>query len=109
MIATTEVRDSPAPLFITLTHSAIRLTVAFYKQHLLQSTSTPPALLLLSDDRGNRQKAKAEGLDACSTKDYVDQLPTDERERLVDLVAGGVDDEDGIGKQLKSKKLYDEV
>lgn len=63
---------------------------------------------MLSDDKGNRQKAKVEGLEACSTKDYVNQLPTEERERLVDLVAGGVDDEDGVGKQLKSKKLYEE-
>jgi len=64
-------------------------------------------LILLSDDRGNREIAQAEGLIAISTREYVDGLESDEREKLVDLVVGGVDEV--APSERRAKRIYQEV
>lgn len=86
---------------------AIRQTLHFYPNHLSQSVKAAPQLILLSDDKRNRELAVEEGLVATSTRDYVDGLQGEVRDRLVDLVVGGVDDlKPG---ERKSKRIYDEV
>jgi exosome complex exonuclease DIS3/RRP44 len=72
---------------------AIRQTIHYYDTHLASLAppapgSKHPVLVLLTDDRGNRLKAKEQGLHAVSVKEYVEGM-TDmsERERLSDLVA----------------------
>ena len=99
--------------------TAIRLTLDFYQNHLKtitpsRTTSTHPSLVLLTDDRGNREKAVAAGFNALSTKDYVDGM-IDEltKVRLGDLVAvkygpEGSDRPSG-NKSGTGKKLYPEV
>ncbi|WRT64860.1 uncharacterized protein IL334_001796 [Kwoniella shivajii] len=83
---------------------AIRQTLHFYPTHLNQSTSKFPRLILLTDDRRNREIADGEGLIAVSARDYVDGLTGEVRERLVDLVVGGVD-EVSTGEK-KGKRIY---
>jgi exosome complex exonuclease DIS3/RRP44 len=62
---------------------------------------------LLSDDRRNREIAQAEGLIAISTREYVDGLEPEEREKLVDLVVGGVDEV--APSERRAKRIYQEV
>ncbi|WWD22110.1 hypothetical protein CI109_106599 [Kwoniella shandongensis] len=83
---------------------AIRQTLHFYAEHLDASTSKAPQLVLLTDDRGNREIANSEGLTAVSARDYVDGLQGEERARLVDLVVGGVD-EVSTGER-RAKRIY---
>jgi exosome complex exonuclease DIS3/RRP44 len=69
--------------------------------------ATAPQLILPTDDKRNRELAAEEDLVAISTRDYVDGLKGDVRDRLVDLVAGGVDDlEPG---ERRSRRIYDDV
>ncbi|WVF69920.1 hypothetical protein IAT40_004704 [Kwoniella sp. CBS 6097] len=83
---------------------AIRQTLHFYPEHLAASTSKAPKLVLLTDDRRNREIADAEGLAAVSARDYVDGMVGEDRERLVDLVVGGVDEVSTAEK--KGKRIY---
>jgi exosome complex exonuclease DIS3/RRP44 len=86
---------------------AIRKTLQYYSEHLLSSAARPPQLVLLTDDKRNRELAHADGMLAVSTRDYVDGLDPKEREKLVDLVVGGVDEiEPG---ERRGRRLYDEV
>ncbi|GFZ46672.1 Chromosome disjunction protein 3 [Saitozyma sp. JCM 24511] len=85
---------------------AIRKTLQYYSEHLLSSAARPPQLVLLTDDKRNRELAHADGMLAVSTRDYVDGLDPKEREKLVDLVVGGVDEiEPG---ERRGRRLYDE-
>jgi len=86
---------------------AIRKTLHFYNEHLRSSVSSPPQLILLSDDRRNREIAQAEGLIAICTREYVDGLEPEEREKLVDLVVGGVDEV--APSERRAKRIYQEV
>ncbi|KAK4689829.1 exosome complex exonuclease DIS3/RRP44, partial [Tremellales sp. Uapishka_1] len=61
-----------------------------------------------SGREGHWQLAHSEGLLAISTKDYVDGLLGKERERLVDLVVGGVD-EVAPSEQRGGRRIYEEV
>lgn len=86
---------------------AIRNTLIFYAAHLAMSAAKPPQLIMLSDDRRNRELAQTEGLLAVSTREYVDGLVPVEREKLVDLVVGGVD---ALGDgEKRGRRIYDEV
>lgn len=86
---------------------AIRQTLHFYPEHMSQSVNAAPQLILLSDDKKNRELAVSEGLVASSTRDYVDGLQGEVRDHLVDLVVGGVD---GFQPgERKSKRIYDDV
>lgn len=90
-----------------LTAKAIRKTLHFYNEHLRSSTSTQPQLILLSDDRRNRELAQSDGLIAISTREYVDGLVPEEREKLVDLVVGGVDEL--APSERRAKRIYQDV
>lgn len=92
---------------------AIRLTLKFYQDHLAsvapsKSKTAHPTLVLLTDDRGNQEKAIAAGYQAASTKGYIEGM-TDEltRVRLGDLVAVKYGPE-GSTDQPRTKKLYPE-
>lgn len=64
-------------------------------------------MVLLSDDRRNRELAKTEGLIAVSTREYVDGMMPEEREKLVDLVVGGVDETEP--SERRARRIYDDV
>lgn len=87
-------------------HPVIRQTLHFYPKHIAESSSASPQLILLTDDRRNRELASAEGLTATTTREYVDGLQGEVRDHLVDLVAGGVDAADP--SERKSRRIYDD-
>ncbi|OXG95921.1 exosome complex exonuclease DIS3/RRP44 [Cryptococcus neoformans A2-102-5] len=83
---------------------AIRQTVLFYADHLSRLTSNAPSLILLTDDAANRGLASEQGIVAVSAREYVDGLEPDEREKLVDLVVGGVDEIEVV--ERRSRRIY---
>ncbi|PNS21076.1 Exosome complex exonuclease dis3 [Sphaceloma murrayae] len=71
---------------------AVRVATAWYKSHIksaaaARGSSRCPAIVMLSDDRENLRKAKAEGLDCASLRQYVEGLP--DADRLLDMVSEG--------------------
>lgn len=98
--------------------SAIRLTVDFYNAHLTSlpsratDTGSHPSLVLLSDDRGNRLKAQESGLVAMSAREYVEGLPTKERDTLSDLIAHASGDRESTSGGVDSAgktRIYPDV
>lgn len=83
---------------------AIRQTVLFYADHLSQLTSNAPSLILLTDDAANRGLAAEQGIVAVSAREYIDGLESAEREKLVDLVVGGVDEIEVV--ERRSRRIY---
>ena len=69
---------------------AVRRAVNWYGEHLHQSIKSSkrsiqcPTIIMLSDDKENLKKAKAEKLDACSLAQYVSGL--DDADRLLDMI-----------------------
>ena len=69
---------------------AVRKAVSWYQEHLQQavksskSSKNVPAVVMLSDDRANLQKAQADGINACSLAEYVSGL--DDADRLLDMI-----------------------
>ena len=69
---------------------AVRKAVSWYQSHIQQALKSSkqlrkaPAIVMLSDDRENLRKAKAEGIHACSLSDYVSEL--DDADRLLDMI-----------------------
>ncbi|KAI0485300.1 mitotic control protein dis3 [Xylariaceae sp. FL0804] len=65
---------------------AVRRAVKWYNEHLAQTkTSKRPVTVMLTDDRGNLQKAKSEDVPAMTLRDYVSSL--DDADRLLDMIA----------------------
>ncbi|KAL8835575.1 MAG: hypothetical protein Q9170_003259 [Blastenia crenularia] len=70
---------------------AVRAAVRWYGSHLESSikqsgqAKTCPAIVMLSDDKDNLRKAKAEALNACSFKDYISGL--EDADRLLDMIS----------------------
>ena len=68
---------------------AVRKAVKWYGEHLELATRGKkskrcPVIVMLSDDKENLRKAKAERLDASSLSDYVSQL--EDANRLLDMI-----------------------
>jgi len=69
---------------------AIRKAVSWYGKHLQQAlksskrSKTVPAVVMLSDDKENLRKARADNISACSLSDYVSGL--DDADRLLDMI-----------------------
>lgn len=72
---------------------AIRKSVVWYKNHLARATraskNTAPEILLLSDDRANRDYAKSEGIAVRSVREYLELQP--EASRLLDMMSSSID------------------
>ncbi|MCJ1336035.1 exosome catalytic subunit dis3 [Bachmanniomyces sp. S44760] len=86
---------------------AVRRAVKWYGDHLEQAVKSSkgskicPSIVMLSDDKGNLQKAKAERLNASSLSDYVYQLK--DADRLLDMINSsreGQEARSGIGEFL---------
>ncbi|KAL8823742.1 MAG: hypothetical protein Q9191_005590 [Dirinaria sp. TL-2023a] len=69
---------------------AVRKAVDWYQDHLRQAvkaskgTRIAPAVVMLSDDRENLKKAKAENISCCSLSDYVSGL--EDADQLLDMI-----------------------
>ncbi|KAI0599437.1 mitotic control protein dis3 [Biscogniauxia sp. FL1348] len=83
---------------------AVRRAVSWYNAHLAGSKGNM-AVVMLTDDRGNLEKAKNEDVPATTLRDYVSGLP--EADRLLDMIAES--QERGISRDKKSAEfLYPE-
>ncbi|KAK6069105.1 RNB domain-containing protein [Seiridium cupressi] len=64
---------------------AVRKAVEWYNAHLAQTKSKRvPTVVMLTDDRGNIEKAKKEKVPATTLRDYVGGL--EDAERLLDMI-----------------------
>lgn len=69
---------------------AVRRAVAWYAEHLEKAiekeghSKISPAIVMLSDDKANLEKAKAEKLAACTLSEYVSGL--EDADRLLDKI-----------------------
>ncbi len=69
---------------------AIRKAVTWYGNHLQQAlksskrSKTVPIIVMLSDDKENLRKARADSISACSLSDYVSGH--DDADRLLDMI-----------------------
>ena len=87
---------------------AVRRTVSWYGEHLYKSlpgsrtAKQVPSVVMLSDDKENLRKAKAEKLNACSLADYVSGL--ENANRLLDMISASRQD---LGsKNAAANKIY---
>ncbi|KAI1499295.1 mitotic control protein dis3 [Biscogniauxia marginata] len=85
---------------------AIRQAVRWYNEHLaLIKGKSLPVVVMLTDDRGNLEKAQQEKIPATTLRDYVSGLP--EADRLLDMIAET--QERGISRDKKvAEFLYPE-
>ncbi|KAI9674694.1 MAG: exosome catalytic subunit dis3 [Caeruleum heppii] len=89
---------------------AVRRAVQWYEEHLREAvkgsegSKKVPAIVMLSDDKENLRKAKADGLDACSLEKYVSGL--DDADRLLDMVNAAREGRDA--KSAQGEMLYPE-
>lgn len=88
---------------------AVRKACTWYQEHLQQAVKARksarcPDVVMLSNDRENLRKAKAEQTPALSLEDYISGLPN--ADRLLDMVASSR--EKRIVKDTKSQMLYPE-
>ncbi|KAK4143232.1 uncharacterized protein C8A04DRAFT_29047 [Dichotomopilus funicola] len=86
---------------------AVRKAVAWYGEHLA-GTGAPkvPAVVMLTNDRDNLRKAKAEKIPACSLAQYVNQLK--DAEALLDMIPDTEDQETIIKDKRPGDPLYPE-
>ncbi|TWU77996.1 exosome catalytic subunit dis3 [Metarhizium rileyi] len=83
---------------------AVRLAVKWYGEHLAQTKAGKvPAIVMLSDDQDNLKKARSQGLNALSLRDYVRSL--EDGDKLLDMVA---ESQSLGGFKKQSQMLYPE-
>ncbi|KAJ2976542.1 hypothetical protein NQ176_g4893 [Zarea fungicola] len=65
---------------------AVRMAVKWYGQHLLAQVGkvNAPAIVMLTDDQDNIRKAKKEGIDAATLRQYIGTLA--DNESLLDMI-----------------------
>ncbi|KAH8151254.1 uncharacterized protein LAJ45_04456 [Morchella importuna] len=87
---------------------AVRRACAWYKEHLMDAVSGTksncPEIIMVSDDKGNLAKAKKEGIECASIRDYVRGLKN--ADELLDMISAAV--EDAQAKASKAEMLYPE-
>lgn len=87
---------------------AIRQSVKWYRDHLQKAVTKAgrsrkaPFILMLSDDKENLRKAKAENLDASSLSTYVSDL--EDADRLLDMINTSRQDQET--RSAKAELLY---
>ncbi|OLL25563.1 Exosome complex exonuclease dis3 [Neolecta irregularis DAH-3] len=82
---------------------AIRTAVKWYQGHINDavkgSKNTAPQIILITDDKANREKARADNILCTSIKSYVEGL--ENCDELVDMIAQALDNEDAKSKAMK--------
>lgn len=68
---------------------AVRAAASWYRSHLTSTKRHTPAIVILTNDQANKEKAEAEKLFVLSLRDYVAGLA--DADRLLDMVAEGQD------------------
>ena len=91
---------------------AVRKAVKWYSEHLVQAVKAAggrskqtPTVVMLSDDKDNLRKAKSDGIEASSLKNYVNGL--ENADQLLDMISIAKE-----GREIKdaqaSENLYQE-
>ncbi|KAJ9134019.1 Exosome complex exonuclease dis3 [Pleurostoma richardsiae] len=71
---------------------AVRRAVKWYGEHLAQTKAKKvPAVVMLSNDKDNLRKARADGISACSLGEYVSGL--EDADQLMDMIPESQDRE----------------
>lgn len=89
---------------------AVRQAVRWYGEHLQKAVKASgkskkvPQIVMLSDDKDNLQKARAENLSACSLSDYVSGL--EDADRLMDMMNASRQGQDS--RVAKDELIYPE-
>ncbi|KAG7006686.1 exosome complex exonuclease dis3 [Physcia stellaris] len=89
---------------------AVRKAVSWYQDHLQQAVKSSkrpknvPAVVMLSDDKDNLRKSKAENIDASSLTDYVSGL--EDADRLLDMI--NVSRQGQEARSTASEQIYPE-
>ncbi|EFX01838.1 exosome complex exonuclease exoribonuclease [Grosmannia clavigera kw1407] len=85
---------------------AVRRATRWYSDHVAEaaakSRQTAPAVVMISNDRGNLEKARAEGLVASSLADYVRGLEGETADVLLDMIPEAQDI--SVAEQADEKK-----
>ncbi|SMR45388.1 unnamed protein product [Zymoseptoria tritici ST99CH_3D1] len=86
---------------------AVRKACSWYAAHLAEAvkarqSSRCPAIVMLTDDKANIQKSRAEGIIASTLHDYVSGLP--EADKLLDMVASSRDQR--ATRDERAKSIY---
>lgn len=85
---------------------AVRMAVKWYGEHLSETKAGKvPAIVMLSDDQENLEKARSQGLNSLSLRDYVGSL--EDGDKLLDMVAESQSLSLG-GFKKQSQMLYPE-
>jgi exosome complex exonuclease DIS3/RRP44 len=86
---------------------AVRKAVKWYGEHLTKTARSKkvPAVVMLSNDKDNLRKAKAEGIHACSLAEYVGQLKNGDK--LLDMIPDA-QDRDVVRDRKPGEHLYPE-
>lgn len=86
---------------------AVRKAVKWYSEHLAKTSKSKkvPAVVMLSNDKDNLRKAKAEGLHACSLAEYVGGLK--DGDKLLDMIPDA-QDRDVTREKKAGEHLYPE-
>ena len=88
---------------------AVRRACTWYAEHVqqavgLRKSGRCPAIVMLSDDRENLRKAKADAIEALNLHEYVSGLP--HADKLLDMVASSR--ENRAARDSKAELLYPE-
>jgi len=88
---------------------AVRRAVKWYSSHLARAVKAAggrskkiPAVVMLSDDKENLRKAKEDGIEACSLKDYVNGL--ENADQLLDMISVAKE-----GRELRDAKAAENL
>ncbi|KAF7884647.1 uncharacterized protein EAF02_004983 [Botrytis sinoallii] len=91
---------------------AVRRAVKWYDEHITQAVKASggrskkiPAVVMLSDDKENLRKAKRDGIQACSLREYVSGL--EDADRLLDMISAAQEDKEARDART-SGNLYQE-
>ncbi|VVT51095.1 uncharacterized protein SAPINGB_P002982 [Magnusiomyces paraingens] len=91
---------------------AIRKVVEFYNNHLAAHATalskelnvSIPQVILLSEDKANRQKAQAEGITALSIREYISELPNSDE--ILDMLPSEEDTSKSSENQFEYPEYY---
>ncbi|KAM3071412.1 exosome catalytic subunit dis3 [Clarireedia jacksonii] len=91
---------------------AVRKAVKWYGEHITQAVKAAggrskkiPAVVMLSDDRENLRKAKEDGIQACSLREYVSGL--ENADQLLDMISAAQEGRESRDSKT-SENLYQE-
>ncbi|RPA89543.1 RNB-domain-containing protein [Choiromyces venosus 120613-1] len=103
----TYVRREPGETINDRNDRAVRRGVQWYHEHLkeaIKDSGKSIAVVMVSNDKGNLEKGKSEGVTCCNIKDYVSGMKNSDE--LLDMISAALGDENA--KAAKGDTLYSE-